>query len=172
MLLKLMLFDPRKLTGAIQWWSLVNLTYPPAMSISHARYRWKNRNKEFSVIGWRGLYLVIVPRMGYQRQRSIVASQSTLKHKRSWEDICRIFFWSSVFVTEAEDKGLQGNLIPEGWGNLVDLSEVFFYVCLCLARAKDFKAFQRAGSEHSQRSNYAENTIGSCWFCFRKSMQV
>lgn len=44
--------------------------------------------------------------------------------------MCCDFFTSSVFVTEVGDKGLQGNLTPQGWENLGDLSEEFFQVCL------------------------------------------
>lgn len=47
MLLKMILFDPRKITGVVLRF-FVNLAYPPAMSISHTWYCWKNCNRIFS----------------------------------------------------------------------------------------------------------------------------
>ena len=46
-------------------------------------------------------------------------------------------------------------------GYLGYFSEDFFDVCLYSARVRDFEAFQRAGSEHFQRSNSAEKMIGT-----------
>ena len=43
-----------------------------------------------------------------------------------------------------------------------------YLVCVCSAKARDFKEFQRADSEHFERSSYAENMMGTFLVCFSK----